>query len=429
MKLRVEAEKTLLVDGPASVTLLSGKAEILGAPMKVGEKLVIRRGKRAPIEVRKKASFDLMLGEGSSHVEVEGSTIPPSWKVAIKETLERPVEPLTVMVVGGVDSGKSSFCTYLANKALIDGLKVAVIDGDIGQSDVGPPSTIGYCELTSPVKDLFDVEAKNVYFVGSTSPERVINWVIEGLTTLKNEVLKKKFGLLVINTDGWIEGEEAIEYKTGLIEAVKPNFVVCIQRENELEQLAKKVKEARVLFVDSPDAVRKRDREKRKILRELGYKKHLRGGKVRSFPISWLKIERCLLGSGRPPTPERFKQIEEILQRRPLHCEESSKLLLIVLDRDWFLLDSAVRRLEERFEKRVKVIYDGEEEGLIVALKDGQDRFLGVGVLQDIDYARKVMKIYTPVKEAIAAVQIGQIKLDSKGREIGVCRALVQLND
>ena len=38
--------KTLLVDGPASVSLLSGKISVLGAPLQRGEKLIVREGKR-----------------------------------------------------------------------------------------------------------------------------------------------------------------------------------------------------------------------------------------------------------------------------------------------------------------------------------------------------------------------------------------------
>jgi len=429
MRLLIEAGKTLLVDGPASVTLLSGKAEILGASMKAGEKLVIRQGKRAPIEVKKKSSFNLMLGEGASHTEIDGSTIPVSWETAVKETLGSSKKPLTVMVLGEVDSGKSSFCTYLANKALEKGLKVAVIDGDIGQSDVGPPSTVGYCELTSPIKDLFDVDVKNACFVGSTSPGRIVNRVIEGLVKLKKEASDKNVELLIINTDGWIEGEEAAKYKARLIEATKPDFLVAIQREKELTHLLEDVKEVKFLVVDSPMAVRRRNREKRRLLRELSYKKHLRGGKVRSFPMSWLKIENSPLGNGRVPTPERMRKIKETLKERPLYCEETSKTLLIVLGKNWLLPDEAARKLEEHLGRQVKFIREGEEEGLIVALKGAKGEFLGIGILRGIDYKRKVIKIYTPVEEAINTVQMGQIKLNREGREIGICQVLAELSD
>ena len=113
-----------------------------------------------------------MLGEGASYEEVEGSTIPENWIKTVNEIVSeaRESSPFTVMVMGEVDSGKTSFCTFLANMAIKEKLKVAVIDGDLGQSDIGPPSTIGYSILSKCVKDLFDVDAENAYFIGLTSP-------------------------------------------------------------------------------------------------------------------------------------------------------------------------------------------------------------------------------------------------------------------
>jgi len=111
MRHTVEKGKTLLVDGPASVNLLSGETEILGAKFREGERVVIRDGKRLPFEVSKKAAFDLRLGEKASFEEVDGTTIPFSWENAFKEVVSQE-RPVTVTVMGGVDSGKTSFCVY-----------------------------------------------------------------------------------------------------------------------------------------------------------------------------------------------------------------------------------------------------------------------------------------------------------------------------
>jgi polynucleotide 5'-kinase involved in rRNA processing len=108
MKHNVEKGKTLLVDGPASVTFLSGEVEVLGGSLVAGEKIVIRDGKRLSFEVNEKAMFELKLGENASFEEVEGTTIPSSWENASKEAVSHG-KPATVMVMGGVDSGKTIF--------------------------------------------------------------------------------------------------------------------------------------------------------------------------------------------------------------------------------------------------------------------------------------------------------------------------------
>ncbi|HVP40351.1 MAG TPA: Clp1/GlmU family protein, partial [Candidatus Krumholzibacteriaceae bacterium] len=239
----VEPGKTLLIDGPASLNFVSGYAEVLGAPLKTGERVVIRDAKRMPIEVKKKAEFSIMLGGGATAEEVEGSTIPVSWKNAAEKILTSGKKPLTLMVLGKVDVGKSSFCTFLANAALRNKKKIAVVDGDLGQSDVGPPASIGYGRVRRPIKDLFEVGADDIFFVGVTTPSGVMGKVIAGLAKMKDEVLER-FGpeFLIVNTDGWVEGEDAGKYKLSLVESVNPDVVVGLQQQDELAHILSALK-------------------------------------------------------------------------------------------------------------------------------------------------------------------------------------------
>ena len=78
MKHIIDEGKTLLIDGPASVTLLSGEVSVLGAPLHIEENLIVREGKRLPIWVRTMATFELRLGEGASVNEADAETVPSS---------------------------------------------------------------------------------------------------------------------------------------------------------------------------------------------------------------------------------------------------------------------------------------------------------------------------------------------------------------
>lgn len=418
MKQTVDKGKALLVDGPASVSLLSGEAEVLGSAFKVGDKVVIREGKRMSFEVRKRATFDLMLGDEASFQEVDESTIPPSWENAYEKIISGG-KPLTVMVMGGVDSGKTSFCTYLANKALKRKRKVAIIDADVGQSDIGPPSTIGFSRITSPIKDLFEVETEDACFVGSTSPSGAIDKVMKGLTTLKAKVLETDVDFLIVNTDGWIEGEDAARYKVWLTEIVAPNVVVGIQQ-NELTPILTELKEVPVLSIDSSLAIRKRDRDKRRVLRELSYKKYLKGAKVLSLPLGWVKVEGAPIGTSGLVTAEQVERVRALLDTSIVYCEETVNAVFVVLRKDHWVDEERLKKLEEQFKKRVKIVREGEEEGLLVALQDVRGSFLGIGVLCEVDYERRMLKIYTPVSTNVSIICFGQIKLDKQGKETGL---------
>ncbi|MGW8288656.1 MAG: Clp1/GlmU family protein, partial [Candidatus Bathyarchaeia archaeon] len=318
MKHVVVEGKTLMVDGPASVSLISGRVTVLGAPLQVEEKVVVREGKRLPLFVKKQGTLEWMLGEGASVTEIDNGTVPSSWEDAAKEILSLN-KPVTVMVLGGMDSGKTSFCTFLVNEAVTNKCKTCVIDADLGQSDVGPPSTVGFTFVTEPVKDLFDVDAENAVFVGCTSPSGALNKLVEGLTQLKNRLTEEGVELLVINTDGWVDGDEASAYKVRLAEKVAPTAVVGMQRKNELAPILDALHEVKVFVVDSPQLIQPRSREKRKLLRELSYKKYMKGAKLQSFSLGWLKAEDSIFGVGVPLSRKRLWDLSDLLGRRPIY--------------------------------------------------------------------------------------------------------------
>jgi polynucleotide 5'-hydroxyl-kinase GRC3/NOL9 len=360
----VERGKTLLVDGPASATLVSGRAEVFGFTLAESRKIIIREGKRLPFHVLQTAQFELSLGTGSSASEVEGDTIPQSWAAAYSAVRGTERKPVAVMVFGGVDSGKSSFCSYLTNRLVSDGGRVAILDEDLGQSDVGPPATIAYALVTKPVTDLFNLKPARVVFVGSTSPTYAVDDTVRAVATLKTEAVAN-VDFLVVNTDGWTMDEEAVRFKACLASVVEPDVVFCLEPPGPVPSLCSSFEGALEGFtvqrVASPPLVRERDREKRKSLRELGFAKYLAGAKLRVVPLSFLTIES--------------KEPAEVTAKHGA-------------------------------------------ENLLVALYDKQERFLGIGVFRAFDYRRKALKIQTAVAETPALVVFGRTRLDENLREI-----------
>jgi len=416
----VENGKTLLVDGPASVIVTSGKVEVFGSMVGGTSKVVIREGKRLPFVVEEKATFNISLGENASAEEVDGNTIPSSWVKSFEELLKIQSTPVTAIVLGTVDSGKTSFCTYLINRLLREKKKVAILDGDLGQSDIGPPCTVAYSLVTKPITDLFNLEAKNAFFVGVTSPNTAIDKVIEGLASLKKEISSSNPDFIVINTDGWVEGEEAVNYKIQLVKELDPDVIFCIQQKDELTPFLNTLEKFITIVVDSPSAIKQRSREKRRSLRELGYMKYLRNAKVQSLPLSWLKIEENeLFGlSGTYENTKQARKMYELLGMKPLHFAELKDRICIVIGRRRWISEDNIKKAEEVAKKKIVVIRKGEEEGLLMASYNAERKFLGIGILQEVDYTRKTLKIFTPVAKEIAIVALGKVKLDKNLREI-----------
>jgi polynucleotide 5'-hydroxyl-kinase GRC3/NOL9 len=399
---------------------MSGRAEVFGSEIGGTAKIVVREGKRLPFSVQETAVLDISRGEGASVEEADGNTIPPSWIESAKELLNLQTRPATALVLGTVDSGKTSLCTYLVNKVLREKRKVAVLDGDLGQSDIGPPSTVAYALVSRPIIDLFNLQAKNAFFIGETSPGNATEKTIHGLTQLKKEILAANPEVLIINTDGWVEGECAFKYKVKLVEELRPDVVFCIQQKDELNPLLSGLEKFKKAVVESPSAIRQRDQDKRKSLRELGYKKYLRNLRVQSLSLSWVKVEgnESFVVNKAHINAKEARKIYELLGMKPLQLSETSNKISIVIGRRRWISSDNIRKLEESSKKKVIVTRKGEEEGLLAAMYDDQRKFLGVGVVQEIDYLRKTLKIATPVSEEASILALGRVKLDKNLKEI-----------
>jgi polynucleotide 5'-hydroxyl-kinase GRC3/NOL9 len=420
MKRTIEKDKTLLVDGPASVTLCSGKVEVFGSTPTVGSKVVIREGKRLPFAVLEKSELELSVGDTAAVEEIDGNTIPVSWRESAEELLRLQSKPATAIVLGTVDSGKSSYCTFLLNRIIAQKRKVAILDGDLGQSDIGPPSTIAYAVVSKPITDPFYLQARNACFIGETSAGNVADQMIRALSSLKKEITSREPEFLIINTDGWIDGECAIDYKMKLIEELKPDLVFFIQQKDELAPILNRLESYRKILVESPSAIRQRDREKRKSLRELGYKKYLRNPKVQSFSLSWVKVEKDeAFGLSKSRTLTRqVRKVTELLGMKPLHVAELTDRINIIIGRKRWINPDNLKNIQEHSKKRIVVTRKGEEEGLLVGLYDSNGRFLGIGAIQEIDYVRKAVKVLTPTSEEVSTMVLGKVRLDKNMKEI-----------
>ena len=166
--------------------------------------------------------------------------------------------------------------------------------------------------------------------------------------------------------------------------------------------------------------IQPRSREKRKLLRELSYKKYLKKAKMRSLSFNWLKVEGSILGASAPLAHKRLAALANLLETRFIYAEETAAAILVVLGKNKAVTEEQIEVAEEFLGKRVKAIRDGDEEGLLVGLKDEADKFLGIGILHGVDYKRSLLKVYTPVSEKVHTLCFGQIKLDENCKEIGL---------
>ncbi|HXJ84558.1 MAG TPA: Clp1/GlmU family protein [Candidatus Methylomirabilis sp.] len=151
--------------------------------------------------------------------------------------LECAARSRLTLLVGGVDAGKTSLATFLANGLFARGFRVGIVDADPGQSEIGPPTTIGLGAVTRSLFRLGDADLAGLSFVGSTSPQGHVRATIAATQQMTDRAFALGFERVVVDTTGFIEGPSGRILKHGKIERLRPDLVICLERQEECEPI------------------------------------------------------------------------------------------------------------------------------------------------------------------------------------------------
>jgi polynucleotide 5'-hydroxyl-kinase GRC3/NOL9 len=145
----------------------------------------------------------------------------------------------TVVLVGGLDSGKTTLAGALLEAAIAAGRPAAYLDADVGQKTVGPPATV----TMKVVRTAADLDPAALAlpdalsFVGSTSPEGHLLQVVTGAARLYERAHELGARFVVVDTSGLVSGVYGQILKYHKVEMLEPDLVVGLQRGEELQPL------------------------------------------------------------------------------------------------------------------------------------------------------------------------------------------------
>jgi len=266
-----------------------------------------------------------------------------------------------VFLVGGIDTGKTTFGLEMMRRAAAAGLPAAFVDSDIGQSTVGPPTTIGLklCLDGAEVTRTSVRVADALGFVGSITPPGYLLPLVSGTAKMVEQARASGCRLIVVDTTGYVSGIGGQLLKFYKADAVQPDVIVGFRRGGELEPVlghARRFTPGEVMELDVPPEVMPRPADERATYRERQFAAYFASGSSR-----W-KIKPSVF---MPALPPEF---------------------------DLALLD-----------------------GLVVGLDDGGGSCRGIGVL-DYGEPPDILRMVTPVTSGVKGLRLGSIKIDITGR-------------
>jgi len=341
------------------------------------------------------------------------------------------------MVLGGPDTGKNTLITYLSNTLLRRGFKVAVMDADMGQSEVGPPTTMSLAYLEKPIFELLEAKPYLIFFIGSTSPAYVIGRVLKGTEELMSHFNNTQGNRdLILNMPGWISGEGAAKFVLQMISKTSPDHLVSLEREKEVEDILKEVKPSvQLTRLSVSPYTRPRTKEERKFLRETSYRKYFAGSRV--FTIRYGEIDFSLLFSsiGKAAPLNVIREVENTVKSRVLYCEQGKFSINAIVARKASLMTEILgetadkeqedggefaTELKPNVQKEIRVVPITELSNLMVALIDRKEQFVSLGIIKSLDFrSRQITVIAASRPSELNRIEVGKVRITQEGYEIG----------
>ena len=298
---------------------------------------------------------------------VKDISISPEWEAAAERIFRQAG---IVLVIGVPGSGKSTLSRYLVYYLTHGHRTVALIDCDVGQTHLGPPTTIGMSLYRKPPDRLDTLQPDYMRFIGAPSPIGHISEIVHGTKWLSD---KARHGGgaegVIINTSGLILGPAGAGLKLSKVDVVAPQYVLALQESSEIESLLMDIKKRNPVSITClpvSDDVKKRSLEVRRCFREEKYRAYFKDAKTMELPVS-------------------------------------------LVDLSWYGHD------------RERTIASNKEQHMLLGLCDQEGCALALGILQAWDVNEQWMHVLTPLSAAdskkVASVRFGDIKVHPDGVE------------
>lgn len=264
-----------------------------------------------------------------------------------------------VMLLGGLDSGKTTLGRAISAVALDSGRTVGYLDADLGQKVTGPPTTVtvklfrpGDVEVLSK-PDFGEPDAMS--FVGSTTPQGQLLPLVVGAARMQAHAFGAGADLVVVDTTGVVSGVYGQILKYHKVELLQPDVVIGLQRGEELDPLLGIIRRffsTEVLALPVPAEARAMSVEERSARREAAFRSYF------AEPLQRWRVKPTVF---MPTLPALFEQDQ--------------------LDR------------------------------IVVGLSGGDGDCLGLGYLERSE-DEGVLRLISPVAEAPTALKLGSMRLE-----------------
>lgn len=333
-----------------------------------------------------------------------------------------------VLVIGATDTGKSTFCRFLADDALASGLKVACVDADIGQSRIGPPTTVGMRSFApdehigAEHRVVFDGSAEQLYFVGDVSSSGHFLEILTGIRLMVDSARQTDADFVVIDTTGYIHDPPAVILKQHKIELIRPNHLVCIGRSVELEQITACYTQQEWLdihYLLPHRKVRLKSNRGRSRYRKAQFDAYFSNSHVQDLCFGQIRGGRTPFFIGRPANEKELEILSQLAETEVRYAEWGHRTLCLIASTH---LSKAARAHIKNYLSLTRVTAEVPTyfKNRLVGLIDTTGNTYAIGIIEAVDFQKRELSIRCPFSEVgdaakqACAIQFGDYRLEHR---------------
>ncbi len=335
------------------------------------------------------------------------------WEEAIQRCAAKPCR---VMVMGQVDSGKSTLTKLLVQRILEHQPQVAVLDLDLGQSEVGPPTTMGLGVLDHIGQQLGFAKPLALGFVGALTPGGLGMETMTALLPML-PVIPSDMSC-VIDGHGLVKGGVARRLWISYYEALKPDYILAIQVDREIEPILQSLERrpVKIIRLPRPQEAMAKNHQTRVEHRQKRLLRHL--ASMQRVRCAWddLPVEGSWLFSGEAFTNAQIAELSSTLGQIVVWAERIDERIYAVIRSNDVVHD--VGRLSGSWGNcSVKQTRLCCFEQLVCGLINGQGICRSLAICEKINFNERYIQLMSPYTDMqdIAAIRLGRLFVSSTG--------------
>jgi len=305
------------------------------------------------------------------------------WETVLLAIAKRPG---VTMFLGASDTGKTTClrvaAAHLARAGL---LPLAIVDADLGQSTIGPPTTVGLTLVTKenvPALLSGRLACHAMRFVGALSPVGHLLQTIVATKMLVDKALRRGARAVLVDTTGLVGQNVGFQLKLNKIELLEPRHIVALQRKGELEA----------------------------VLSVLANRPRLA---VHRLAVSFQVRTRS------PAERYRYRS-----NRFAAYFRSATRVQLVTRKLSILSPPTVLSKLTGEYLPPVISLGSFPSQsltGCLVGLNNASDETLALGLIERITHHGQKMDVLTPVRNCtrVRIVQMANIRLAKTGEELG----------